>query len=143
MGKTINPCTKGIWIWGRPLKGTNSEGQLVNILLMDSEGLSAIDVDANHDSRVLSLVILLCSMFVYNQIGPIDEGALENLSFIINLTKTIQLKTVEEGKEVDYDEYSHFMPYFLWVLRDFSLELEDHEGDLITSQQYLEKALTE
>eukprot|EP01126_Amoeba_proteus_P035037 TRINITY_DN3522_c0_g1_i1.p1 TRINITY_DN3522_c0_g1~~TRINITY_DN3522_c0_g1_i1.p1 ORF type:complete len:379 (+),score=76.30 TRINITY_DN3522_c0_g1_i1:554-1690(+) len=35
------------------------------------------------------------------------------------------------------------MPDFLWVLRDFALDLEDDEGNSITSQQYLERSLKE
>ena len=26
VGPTINPCTKGLWIWGRPIEGFNQEG---------------------------------------------------------------------------------------------------------------------
>ena len=50
VGETIDPCTKGIWIWGKPLKGTSPDGKIVNIIVLDSEGLAAIDVDSNHDS---------------------------------------------------------------------------------------------
>ena len=34
------------------------------------------------------------------------------------------------------------MPNFLWILRDFSLQLEDEKGNEITSKEYLEKALS-
>ena len=34
------------------------------------------------------------------------------------------------------------MPDFLWVLRDFSLQLEDEKGNEISSKEYLEKALS-
>lgn len=105
----------------------------MNIIVFDSEGLSAIDVEANHDSRIFSLVILLCSMFIFNQIGPIDEGALENLSFIINLTKSIQLKS-EGDQDEDFELLAEYMPHFMWILRDFSLELEDKDGEKITSR---------
>lgn len=35
------------------------------------------------------------------------------------------------------------MPNFLWVLRDFVLELEDEKGRSITAKEYLEQALQE
>ena len=76
-------------MWGRPLKGTTPDGKIVNVIVLDSEGLAAIDVDSNHDSRIFSLVMLLTSCFVYNSLGPIDEQALENLSLVINLTRNI------------------------------------------------------
>lgn len=34
------------------------------------------------------------------------------------------------------------MPNFMWILRDFSLQLQDEEGNEITSKQYLENALS-
>jgi len=33
------------------------------------------------------------------------------------------------------------MPTFTWVVRDFTLQLVDEEGEPITQQDYLEKAL--
>ena len=142
IGSTINPCTKGIWMWGKPLKGTAPDGRIVNIILLDSEGLAAVDVDVNHDSRIFSLVLLLSSYFVYNSLGAIDESALENLSLIVNLTKNIQIR--QKGNEgVSFDDFSCYMPDFLWVLRDFSLELVDAEGESLTSNDYLESALLE
>ena len=36
----------------------------------------------------------------------------------------------------------HF-PAFLWIVRDFSLKMEDKHGVKITSKEYLENALTE
>jgi len=35
------------------------------------------------------------------------------------------------------------MPKFLWILRDFGLELENMDGEMITSREYLEDALIE
>ena len=34
-------------------------------------------------------------------------------------------------------------PSFLWILRDFSLKLEDADGNIISSRQYLENSLKE
>ena len=62
------------------------------MLVMDTEGLGALDEDSNHDVRIFSLAILLSSYFLYNSVGSIDENALSSLSLVINLTKHIQLK---------------------------------------------------
>jgi len=37
---------------------------------------------------------------------------------------------------------NHF-PAFLWIVRDFSLKMEDKHGVNISSKEYLENALTE
>ena len=34
-------------------------------------------------------------------------------------------------------------PAFLWIVRDFSLKMEDKHGVKITAKEYLETALTE
>jgi hypothetical protein len=36
VGSTINACTKGLWVWGTPLKGQSSEGEPINIIVIDT-----------------------------------------------------------------------------------------------------------
>lgn len=38
---------------------------------------------------------------------------------------------------------SYFTPKFIWLLRDFTLEIQNSKGQPITSKEYLENALTE
>jgi len=59
---------------------------------------------------------------------------------VINLTKHIHLNSGDD-REIDPEEYGKFFPSFIWIIRDFTLKLVDPEGNPITSQQYLEKAL--
>lgn len=142
VGPTINPCTKGIWVWGKPIQGFTPEGDPIQVLVMDTEGLGALDEDSNHDVRIFSLAILLSSFFLYNSVGSIDENALSSLSLVINLTRHIQLKAQGVSQEdIDPEEYSQYFPSFMWVVRDFALQLVDLEGEPITSKEYLEKAL--
>lgn len=82
MGPTINPCTKGLWIWGDTLEG-EYQGEKLKILLIDSEGIGAFDEDENHDTKIFLLALLLCSYFIYNSMGTIDENAINNLSLIV------------------------------------------------------------
>ena len=88
MGPTINPCTKGLWIWNEPIELVDPKtGQPFKCLVVDSEGIGAFNEDANHDTRIFLLALLLSSYFVYNSMGTIDENALQNLSLIVNLTE--------------------------------------------------------
>ena len=58
--------------------------------------------------------------------GSIDENALQQLSLVVNLTKNIQLKANEVSDDnIDPEEYSALFPSFMWVVRDFSLQLVD------------------
>lgn len=135
VGPTINPCTKGIWIWGTPLSGMNTNGDQINVIVIDSEGLGGIDEDNNHDMRIFSLALLISSYFVYNSMGQIDENAISNLSLVVNLTNHIQLSVNKDN------DIGKVLPSFMWVVRDFSLQLEDEEGNEISQSDYLEKAL--
>jgi hypothetical protein len=128
VGPTINPCTKGIWLWGTPLCGTSQNGEAINIIIVDSEGLGGIDEDNNHDMRIFSLAMLMSSFFVYNSMGQIDENAISNLSLVINLTKHIQL-SISKDNDPGLDTV---LPSFMWVVRDFSLQLEDESGKEIS-----------
>jgi len=82
--------------------------------------------------------VLLGSCFVYNSIGAIDETAIQNLSLVVNITQNIHLKSQGVAKDEDYAE---FFPTFIWTVRDFSLQLQDQQGQTIDSKQYLENAL--
>jgi hypothetical protein len=88
VGPTINPCTKGLWLWTQLLE-TEYQGEKLKVLLIDSEGIGAFDEDENHDTKIFLLALLLSSFFIYNSMGTIDENALNNLSLIVNLSKEL------------------------------------------------------
>ena len=88
VGPTINPCTKGLWLWTQLLQ-TEYQGEKLKVLLIDSEGIGAFDEDENHDTKIFLLALLLSSFFIYNSMGTIDENALNNLSLIVNLSKEL------------------------------------------------------
>lgn len=137
VGPSINPCTKGMWIWGRPLYGKTATGDPCNILVVDTEGIGALDEDSTHDSRIFSLAILFSSCFIYNSVGSIDESALQSMSLVLNLAKHITVKSENQSNE----DLHQYFPSFLWVVRDFSLQLVDEHGTQLSSKEYLEKAL--
>ena len=140
VGPTFKPCTKGIWIWSEPLMITNSHcKEPFPVFLIDTEGLGAYDEEINHDTKIFLISILISSLFIYNSFGAIDENAINSLSFILNLSKTIKIKSV--NKTDTEEELSEYFPSLLWLLRDFSLKLEDIDGNTITEKQYLENAL--
>ena len=134
VGPTINPCTKGLWLWKKTVPSTSNEN--MDIIMVDTEGFGGMDENTNHDSRIFLFSLLLSSYFIYNSVGNIDENALNSLNLILNLAKDIQTKS--HGKVGD--DTSCF-PAFLWVVRDFALMLQDKNGNKINSKEYLENSL--
>ncbi len=76
IGPTTNPCTKGIWLWGKPIS-LNDE---MDLLIMDTEGLNStrktcrklevlivLERDQTIDMKIFSISILLSSYFMYNR----------------------------------------------------------------------------
>lgn len=147
VGATVNACTKGIWIWGQPAANQNLHPAFkhlskdTTIVFMDTEGLGSTQRSQTQDTRIFALALLLSSMFIYNSRGVIDANAIEDLSLVVNLTKYIQAKAhpEEENKE-EGSELSMFFPAFLWVVRDFTLQLEE-DGKKVSSRDYFESAL--
>ncbi|KAL4442538.1 hypothetical protein ABPG74_006940 [Tetrahymena malaccensis] len=137
VGPTINPCTKGLWLWKKELQSIEDEN--MDILLIDTEGFGGMDENLNHDSRIFLFSLLLSSYFIYNSQGSIDENALNNLSLIINLAKDIQIKS--KNNESQQEDPANYFPSFLWVIRDFALQIVDQMGNKISQKDYLEKAL--
>ncbi|XP_050208442.1 uncharacterized protein LOC126657734 isoform X2 [Mercurialis annua] len=91
-----------------------------------------------YNTQIFSLAVLLSSLFVYNQVGVIDEAALDHLSLITEMTKHIH-RIASEGKDI-VSEFGHFSPTFIWLLRDFYLDLTE-DNSKIKAHDYLELAL--
>ncbi|XP_023602915.1 guanylate-binding protein 4-like [Myotis lucifugus] len=80
-------------------------------------------------------------MFVYNSMNHINHQALEQLHYVTELTKLIRAKSSpSSGEAGDSAEFVSFFPDFVWVVRDFMLELK-LDGRTITEDEYLEHAL--
>jgi hypothetical protein len=138
VGSTIQACTKGIWMYTKTVQCADDSGSEFCTVVMDTEGIGALDADSTHDSRIFALALLLSSFFIYNSVGSIDENAVSNLSLVSNISKLIRVKSEEEPSS---QELSEFLPSFMWMVRDFSLRLVNADGNVIDAQAYLEDAL--
>jgi hypothetical protein len=142
VGPTVNPCTKGLWLWSETIKSQNPETPNLEFLVVDCEGFGGMDENANHDTRIFLISILLSSYFIYNSIGSIDENALNTLALVINLAKDVKVRMGDHSEE-DTALLKASFPSLLWVVRDFSLKMVDANNQEITAKEYLEMALTE
>ncbi|CAJ2678706.1 unnamed protein product [Trifolium pratense] len=139
VASTHRPCTKGLWLWSSPIKRTALDGTEYSLLLLDSEGIDAYDQTGTYSTQIFSLAVLLSSLFIYNQMGGIDEAALDRLSLVTQMTKHIRVRA--SGGKNSAAELGQFSPIFVWLLRDFYLDLTDEDNRKITPRDYLELAL--
>ncbi|XP_078431516.1 guanylate-binding family protein [Wolffia australiana] len=138
VASTHRPCTKGLWMWSAPLKLTALDGTEYSLLLLDSEGIDAYDQTGTYSTQIFSLAVLLSSMFVYNQMGGIDEAALDRLSLVTEMTKHIRVRA-SSGRSTA-TELGQYSPVFVWLLRDFYLDLVE-DNRRLAPRDYLELAL--
>ncbi|CAK9049728.1 Guanylate-binding protein 4 (GTP-binding protein 4) (GBP-4) (Guanine nucleotide-binding protein 4), partial [Durusdinium trenchii] len=137
IGPTVNPCTKGLWIWGQPVQLAPD----YHCILIDTEGLGSTQRSSSCDMQIFSLCLLLSSYFIYNSMGVIDEQAIDDLHLVLNLAQHIHVKSRRKTEEEKRTDLSLYFPIFLWVLRDFHLSLADEKGQSISEKEYLERAL--
>ena len=132
VGATINACTKGLWVWGRPFPIQGNK----KLIILDSEGLGSVEKDrtGNIDMKIFTLSVLLSSCLIYNTKHAISEDKIEELSNAANLSKRINISK-DKNKNMQLD-FGDFFPDLIWVLRDFSLD----RGKL-SAKEYLEKCL--
>ena len=132
VGATINACTKGLWVWGRPIPLSQNK----KLIILDSEGLGSVEKDrtGNIDMKIFTLSVLLSSCLIYNTKHAISEDKIEELSNVANLSKRINIsKDKKKNMQLDFGD---FFPDLIWVLRDFSLD----RGKL-SPKEYLEQCL--
>lgn len=137
LGSTVNPCTKGIWMWNKPISITED----LQAIFLDTEGLASFSRTVQIDMKIFAVALLMSSYFIYNSMNALDEKALESLSLVVSLSKYIHVNAHPASVSEDLDEYAHYFPFFMWVIRDFSLRLVNAAQQSVTDRQYLENAL--
>ncbi|XP_078506514.1 guanylate-binding protein 1-like [Lissotriton helveticus] len=132
IGSSIQSHTKGIWMWcvPHPTKPGHT------IVLLDSEGIGDLEkVDSKNDLWIVTLAVLLSSVFVYNSMKTINQKDMDQLHLVTELADRVRVRSKQKDDEDDNQR-----PSLVWVVRDFSLELKTDKGDL-TEKEYLEHML--
>lgn len=44
IGPTVEPTTRGLWMWAEPYKYTTASGKSISVLFLDTEGFYASNV---------------------------------------------------------------------------------------------------
>lgn len=101
------------------------------LLFLDCEGFGSTAADKTRDAKLMSLCVIISSVFLLNTKGVLSEGLFNALSLVVNLAEHIEERGSEASK-----------PALIWLLRDFVLELRDPEsGRELQPDEYLEQSL--
>ncbi|PNI58838.1 GBP5 isoform 2 [Pan troglodytes] len=138
VASTVQSHTKGIWIWCVPHPNWPNH----TLVLLDTEGLGDVEkADKKNDIQIFALALLLSSTFVYNTVNKIDQGAIDLLHNVTELTDLLKARNSPDLDRVeDPADSASFFPDLVWTLRDFCLGLEI-DGQLVTPDEYLENSL--
>ena len=123
VGSTHRPCTRGLWMWGNPAPLPGSSSAHGRLVLLDTEGVDAWNRSSTYSAQLFTLATLLSSCLVYNQVGGVDEAAIDSLGLVAAMTGKI-LHDEGGGEAAD----SFVGPDFVWLLRDFWLDLSASDG---------------
>ena len=143
VGPTVRPCTKGLWIWSAPIPCRTPEGDPYHLVLLDTEGIDAYDQTGQYSTQIFK------------------HGGAPLVALRVQPDGRHRRGGARSPLPGDRDDQAHprqvrgrgwgrrgarslrarsFFPSFVWLLRDFYLDLEDDAAS-ITPAQYLESAL--
>lgn len=126
VGSTTRACTEGLW-----MRCSSQSVGGSTLLFMDCEGFGSTDSDKTRDAMLMSLCLLISSVFLLNTKGVLNEGLFNALSLVCQLARHV------EGSSAAPEQ----RPALLWLLRDFVLDIQNEAGQPISSDEYLEGAL--
>eukprot|EP00937_MAST-01D_sp_MAST-1D-sp2_P002578 g2578.t1 len=80
VGSSFDACTRGVWLWGKPVFKTAADGSRFAVVYMDTEGLGAIgNVRDNQDPKLALFASLFSSSFYYVVHRVISQEAVDFL----------------------------------------------------------------
>ena len=66
IGHTYKGVTKGFWIYNKAIQIKNSAGEIINVILIDSEGLAYTKDILDQDLKAFMLTLLMSSDVILN-----------------------------------------------------------------------------
>ena len=133
-------CTKGIWIWGKPIIKDN-----YYIIILDAQGFRT-DTDENleYSQKIFALCCLISSVVIYNykkddsseDINTISNEVLEHSYDLFNkLIPFLEKIKLEDNEELSEDQNKltpAHIPEFIWLYRDYTINDFNIYNDLVT-----------
>eukprot|EP01083_Nonionella_stella_P120541 361264_1 len=136
LGHKMDACTYGIWVSAKPVKHPHYQDTMV--LIFDVEGTGYHEANKHNDMQLMVITLLISSYFIYNTKGAFDAPALDEIKFILELTKNIHTAPNQKGNGLDFKK---FFPIFMWLLRDVHLEPVIRNKRVSVRQYFTQKVL--
>ncbi|XP_070548655.1 guanylate-binding protein 6-like [Ptychodera flava] len=126
----MDPETKGVWMSTSPFKKTLDDGKEVTVILLDTEGFGSHAAYGDSEINIFCLTVLLSSVLIYNSVGVPRADDLCKFNWVLQLVNAVKIRN-ENGTTTE-EEFIHFFPNFLWLLRDVQLvpKIDDEEVDV-------------
>jgi len=118
-------CTKGIWVWGKPIIKDN-----YYIIILDAQGLR-VDTEENleYSQKIFALCTLISSIVIYNYKNEENKGgnkltnetvehSYELFNKMIQFLNKIKLEDNSDISEEMNNITSSHLPEYLWIYRD-------------------------
>ena len=132
-------CTKGIWIWGKPIIKDN-----FYIIILDAQGFRT-DTEENleYSQKIFALCCLISSVVIYNykkddsseEINKISNEVLEHSYDLFNkLIPFLEKIKLEDNDELSEDKNKltpTHIPEFIWLYRDYTINDFNIYNDLV------------
>lgn len=125
LGPTVEPSTRGLWMWGAPIQVTNSEGKKISVLFIDTEGFFANNVSESYDAKIFAVATLLSSHLIYNSVKIIDQASVEYLELLARRTQLFSIRSDLVTNTSHFPNNILYFPSLSWVVQDFFQEIED------------------
>ena len=138
MGNRTECCTKGIWIWGKPIINNDTY-----ILVIDSQGFQTETEDQiTFNQKIFILLNLISSVVIYNYKKDDESSDSNNISdqeiknsyelFLKNLQIFDNVKLDKNNNDkLSNDNIS--ISKYIWLYRDYSIDDFNKYNDLINS----------
>jgi hypothetical protein len=91
VGSQTTACTQGLWLWNQVMPVKTKDGQIINVLFVDTEGLGDTEKETNNDVRIFMFAMLMSSHLIYNCTGVIDSNMIQQLSLVTKMSDRIRL----------------------------------------------------
>ncbi|PIA31588.1 hypothetical protein AQUCO_04900111v1 [Aquilegia coerulea] len=112
VGHMRDTKTKGIWVWGTPIK-LMIDGVETSVLYLDTEGFESVGKSNVYDDRIFALAAVMSSVLIYNLPETIREADISRLSFAVELAEEFYGRV--KGQDVAFEPAK-----LLWLIqRDF------------------------